>query len=237
MKFSALTFLIAGAGILQYATANPLRLIVITSGQEVSPNAHAENSEGASFHPDHISFVEPNSTGRAGRRRPCGASKFSDKALEFTNSFRKWIGLPIMEKDNKAGAGAHEGVVQVLPFMPLKTFGHDGEVVDHPPHHHPHRHGKHHNKPFWIRVHKALMSLGPWEGRAVAFVLGCGIGVLLRMMFVMLLISYRVIRGVEQSETEYIEVYADILPPQYVSEGAEHKAVDVKEDEVKNNQA
>ncbi|CDO75534.1 hypothetical protein BN946_scf184825.g3 [Trametes cinnabarina] len=52
-----------------------------------------------------------------------------------------------------------------------------------------------HHGSFLRRVHHALVVLGPWEGRAVAFVLGCGIGVLLRMVWVMVLVTARAIRG------------------------------------------
>jgi hypothetical protein len=88
---------------------------------------------------------------------------------------------------------------------------------------------------------------------------GCGIGVLLRMMFVLIVLSYRMIRGEpEHPEIEFVEVlyddYADaenllVPPPQYVCEGAElvdakevkaevkDEAKDVAEDETKNNEA
>ncbi len=39
------------------------------------------------------------------------------------------------------------------------------------------------------------MNLGRWEGRAVAFVIGCGIGVLLRMFWVLAVVSFRTVRG------------------------------------------
>ncbi|KAF8904877.1 hypothetical protein CPB85DRAFT_1437622 [Mucidula mucida] len=39
-------------------------------------------------------------------------------------------------------------------------------------------------------LHHALIFLGPWEGRAVAFVFGCGIGVILRFFFLIGLLSY-----------------------------------------------
>jgi hypothetical protein len=69
------------------------------------------------------------------------------------------------------------------------------------------------------------MALGPWEGRAVAFVLGCGIGVLLRMFWVIAIISYRLIRG-PREEDEYPEEVIFIAdsqelilpPPQYTDE-------------------
>jgi len=39
------------------------------------------------------------------------------------------------------------------------------------------------------------MNLGRWEGRAIAFVIGCGIGVLVRMFWVLAIVSYRALRG------------------------------------------
>jgi len=85
------------------------------------------------------------------------------------------------------------------------------------------------------RIHRALMSLGPWEGRAVAFVLGCGIGVLLRMFWVMTVVMYRAIKG-RNGEAEYTlvcEHYTQaetilVAPPSYVyldeKEAPEEKA-------------
>jgi hypothetical protein len=81
-------------------------------------------------------------------------------------------------------------------------------------------------KGFMIRLHRSLNALGPWEGKVVAFVLGCGIGVLLRMVWVLAVISYRSIRGgrePENTQTEYAIVLdqsdAEVIfvaPPSYV---------------------
>jgi hypothetical protein len=49
-----------------------------------------------------------------------------------------------------------------------------------------------------IRLQRSLNALGPWEGKVVAFVLGCGIGVLLRMVWVLSVIAYRPSRVVER---------------------------------------
>jgi len=79
--------------------------------------------------------------------------------------------------------------------------------------HHGHGRFRHHGKnehSFLMRVHFALMSLGPWEGRAVAFVLGCGIGVLLRMFWVLTVLSYRLIKGPRAASEDGHE-YAVIL--------------------------
>jgi hypothetical protein len=51
-----------------------------------------------------------------------------------------------------------------------------------------HRHRPH---SFLGRLHKALLTLSPWEGRALSFVVGCGIGVLLRMLYVFGVLAYR----------------------------------------------
>jgi len=83
--------------------------------------------------------------------------------------------------------------------------------------------------------HRAIMALGPWEGRAVAFVLGCGIGVLLRMFWVMSVLTYRTIRGEREEEDhfehEYVVFEQDaegmfVPPPEYIDE----KAKTVEED-------
>ncbi|KAA1475612.1 hypothetical protein DENSPDRAFT_932475 [Dentipellis sp. KUC8613] len=85
----------------------------------------------------------------------------------------------------------------------------------------------HRGGPFVARVHRALMMLGPWEGRAVAFVLGCGIGVLLRMFWVLAILTIRVIKGAPReptAEAMYAEVVFDdaedlvVPPPQYTDE-------------------
>ncbi|KAJ2915268.1 hypothetical protein MD484_g5138, partial [Candolleomyces efflorescens] len=68
-----------------------------------------------------------------------------------------------------------------------------------PPHRHHHHGGGHHrhmmladdDSSFMLRLQNALMSLGPWEGRAVAFVVGAGLGVLLRMFWVLGVVAYR----------------------------------------------
>ncbi|KAF7334837.1 F-box domain-containing protein [Mycena sanguinolenta] len=103
------------------------------------------------------------------------------------------------------------------PFPPphmldLEHPHHGHRVHPHPEHFHRihHAHWRHANPSFLTRVHFALMSLGPWEGRAVAFVLGCGIGVLLRMFWVLTVLTYRAVRGPSSSPSTYPgEEYAE----------------------------
>jgi len=91
----------------------------------------------------------------------------------------------------------------------------EGPVRHHGHHRHHHFKGHfHHHQSFFSRVHFALMTLGPWEGRAVAFVLGCGLGVLLRMLWVLTVVAVRTIKGGDSQEDDsYVPV-----PNQYDAE-------------------
>jgi len=95
----------------------------------------------------------------------------------------------------------------ILPFMPGPVRGEgfppppppiseDSSSSPHP--HPPEFHGRqrmwiHRHRPhsFVGRLHKAFLTLSPWEGRALSFVVGCGIGVLLRMLYVFSVLAYR----------------------------------------------
>ncbi|KAF8624616.1 hypothetical protein AX15_005771 [Amanita polypyramis BW_CC] len=124
---------------------------------------------------------------------------------------------------------------------PLRVVGADGQPLHghhphhdphHPDHHHePHHHHKHkthnfricRNAPFLKRLSFALMTLGPWEGRVMAFVLGCGIGVLMRMFWVLTVIIFRAVKGRKSKEIEYTIIHeyiddgelATVPPPTY----------------------
>jgi hypothetical protein len=163
------------------------------------------------------------------RRHRCG--KLREKALAISNSFRKALGMTLIEVDE-------------VKFVRISSVHHPGKPQVH--HHHGHhRHHHHHHPPgaifrahhhrrmdhpFVRRLHFALSSLGPWEGRAVAFVIGCGIGVLLRMLWVLAVISYRFVRGNNSSEGEYQHILFEqydaedlVVPPPafvYVDEKA-----------------
>ncbi|EJU04334.1 hypothetical protein DACRYDRAFT_20901 [Dacryopinax primogenitus] len=72
-------------------------------------------------------------------------------------------------------------------------FHHQGQGRHHRFHHH--RGGDWHKKPFSRRLMHALYILGPVEGRIVAFILGLGVGTLIRVIFVMGLLAYRSFTG------------------------------------------
>ncbi|KAG1844340.1 hypothetical protein DFJ58DRAFT_802904 [Suillus subalutaceus] len=135
------------------------------------------------------------------------------------------------EKDNSGD------VKELLP---------DGSVVrvyrQHGAESHHHHHDMKHKKAgsFLRRVHRAIMALGLWEGRAVAFVLGCGIGVLLRMFWVMSVLVYRTVRGerLEEVSHGYIMFEHDaennfVPPPEYTDEKVKVAEVEVQEIETR----
>lgn len=184
----------------------------------------------------HAIRPQVQSEGRKMRTGPCRAHRFKQKAVEVSNLFRQALGLPLIQP-----GGHDDGMVKVLPFIGTSTIfvGANGmEGISNMPDEHPkgprrprhgHRHGRHHRHrlgkgSFINRIHYSLMNLGRWEGRAVAFVLGCGIGVLLRMLFVLSVVMYRAVKGQhgeehhEYSQITIIEEFVDTpksSPPSY----------------------
>lgn len=137
------------------------------------------------------------------------------------------VTLPMVDTPETFVHG-HHAQVEDLSDQP-----HDGPVErpHHPHKEHDHKHRKFRKfrchkriRGFFRRIHRALTTLGPWEGRAVAFVMGCGIGVLLRMFWVLSVLVYRTIRGDREEQVhEYIVLDQDIetvfvAPPRYTDE-------------------
>ncbi|KAL1743786.1 hypothetical protein HDZ31DRAFT_40159 [Schizophyllum fasciatum] len=217
MKLSILSTFVAGLALLQQAGASPLRVVVLSSGPADNV-PHIRIGRPAAEHDFSLVSAEAGS-------RPCHGhargGRLNEKAIEISNAFRQALGMPLIEM---AHAGAHpydgprrhdgphhhhgEGHHAMRPDGPEMRImaggkGEDGEMrMPHHQHHHHRIHFHHEEVSFLRRVHFALMTLGPWEGRAVAFVLGCGIGVLLRMLWVLAVVGYRTVRG-ESEEAEY----------------------------------
>ncbi|KAJ7860346.1 hypothetical protein B0H13DRAFT_2355664 [Mycena leptocephala] len=214
MKLSIVPLAVACTGLL--ASASPLRVIVVSSSVETihsGPVAH--------LRPPHATQEADNSA-ITKQHAPCGA-RLRQKVSSMSNAFKIAFGFAVEPKNGKpAPTPLVEGKfpggerLHILPMSAMPVAPHRG---------HHHGQGFHHKKQasFLMRVHFALMSLGPWEGRAVAFVLGCGIGVLLRMFFVMAVLSYRMIKGQRspsEDEDEYTVIDIDaeeifVAPPQY----------------------
>lgn len=124
----------------------------------------------------------------------CGAS-LKAKALRMSNAFRHALGLPPIDMGDHitfkgevpSNVAPVTGEVRILPMPfigapitpPLNPSKHSKVNDMHilpvgGPHHHHHHHHPHHKqaRTFGRRIHRAIMALSPWEGRAVAFVLG-----------------------------------------------------------------
>ncbi|KIK63090.1 hypothetical protein GYMLUDRAFT_242154 [Collybiopsis luxurians FD-317 M1] len=240
MKLSALLIL-AGAGLLQ-VNASPLRLVVVGPEGGLNPQSGSNSESVAHIQSIKLNTVEPKF--QQGSHRGCAGARFRQKAVEMSNSLRQALGMPLIQTEfvyshSHDGKGAHVGEVHILPFHGTpseleklhKPYVGDGKMIHVPevPSHH-HKHHKHHSGhfprsgSFMKRVHFALMTLGPWEGRAVAFVLGCGLGVLLRMFWALTVVSYRAIRGEDnEEETHYVPVPNQhdaeeifVAPPVYI---------------------
>jgi len=148
------------------------------------------------------------------------------KALQLSNAFRQALGLPLI--DSEPPHMVHVGPMQhakILPPTGTPTFI-DYKIVDGKMHgktrggekieilpvqNLPHPHVQHSKAPsypedFLYRLQNSLMNLGVWEAAAVSFVLGCGIGVLLRMIYVFTVLVVRSFKGRSSDEVQYSRV-------------------------------
>ncbi len=130
---------------------------ISSSGQEIKAN---------------ILPVVSNDNAR-GMRRPCPMS--TGKGFSFSAAFRQAFGLDSASTQDAGPAvfGSPVGVSFDPQTYEGHTKGGDRIRILAPPPHHPRPHHMHRdNEPVMVRIHRALMMLGPWEGRIVAFVLG-----------------------------------------------------------------
>ncbi|THH28776.1 hypothetical protein EUX98_g5416 [Antrodiella citrinella] len=209
-----LSYVALAVGALAIQTAAvPIRVVVVTTKQDVS--AHDSLNPG---HPDFgvASVFRPVTTvthiGQTGAGRvkhKCGklAEKAAQKSGELMEMFREAFGFQSHSKVKALPIhfdGPHrvDGAMVKHFADPYESLSNDaGGAVQKGGHHghHAHAHG-HHQGSFLRRINRALMSLGTWEGRVVAFVLGCGIGVLIRMVWVLTVVVVRAFRGSKEEE-------------------------------------
>ncbi|KAF5346764.1 hypothetical protein D9756_010438 [Leucocoprinus leucothites] len=249
MRIPLLAAVVAGATLTQVG-ASPLRVVVVSSNHQELPavqnlrfgyplaDSHVAKISNHNQPPPFINLTQAG-------RRPC-SKRIKDKAIQISNAFRHALGLPPIETAHAhPGDNVHGGMIQILPFIGTPPAFVEARPFTAPP---PHAKGfqlkipelrpqnrlehKHHRpchrihqfhqwgNTFMMRVHSALMALGPWEGRAVAFVLGCGIGVLLRMFWVLTVVTYRAIRGDREDDytqvaviEEYVDAEDVVVPP------------------------
>jgi len=230
MKLSLLTLVIGVAG-LAAAEANPTRIAVVKPDAPqaegaVVPVFHRIGLAVAGMAPTLANPIPVPAAGPRFRHRP-GCGGFKEKAVSFSNWLRVKLGF-----DKDGNAHVETTIVRVTTAGPVRPID--------PVHILPFPHGSNmamsraYVPTFAGRIHRALSSLGPWEGRAVAFVLGCGIGVLLRMFFVLAVLSVRAIRSKREANVDYYtyeELERDgaeiehahlifVAPPEYIDEKA-----------------
>jgi len=230
MLFGVYFLLLAGTGI---AAPNPLRLTISTTDIPAIRLGHAAVNTGPSVGLD----AQPtrmrhlcNNMQKAVQNtatRLLTIIRFSGPSLSNTApvpenrpgrihfTYHRVISVPVIHPAVALEAGDSQGGPQpdntVMRHHEFHNILKDGDAG-----------------PFLHRVHRALMSLGPWEGRIVAFVLGCGIGVLLRMVWVLAVLLVRGVRGTPERE-ETIFLCAEEIVPAY-TEIDEKKAIDNGED-------
>ncbi|KAH7107961.1 hypothetical protein BKA62DRAFT_680538 [Auriculariales sp. MPI-PUGE-AT-0066] len=147
----------------------------------------------------------------AAAKKPCHGIK----SVELSNWLRKMVGMPAI---------VHVEVIELKAYNARPAV-----IVAQAPKHVPTRAKDWHKRPFTDRLTHALMSLGRWEGRFVAFVLGCGIGVLLRLVWVMTVLMIRSFRNRRCEEEEEHEIVLTeeeqyLLPaPEYTNEKVEQE--------------
>ncbi|KAH9484756.1 hypothetical protein JR316_0001656 [Psilocybe cubensis] len=211
MRFSTLAAFVAAAGVAQVA-AVPIRVVIISKTTEANLDA-----PHAFPHPVPIPPNVATMVARPGMRHGCGGGRmgrFRQKGIEISNAFRQALGMPLIEMSTpphhpqiKPGdSPTSVGMLQVLPNPILGSSEVPAPHRYHHPHHHVHGQMRIHGSSFSDRLVHSLMNLGRWEGRAVAFVLGCGIGVLLRMFWVLAVVLYRSVKGSNDDEHEYSHI-------------------------------
>jgi len=228
MKLSALALFVAGAG-LATVNASPLRVTLVSS--TVYPVVPNSSNDVAIMRPN-MTLMEPIRV-----HRPCGGIR--NKALTLSNSIRKIFGLPPIEAHPFIGTPSPVSQESDSDFRTQVINPDDKQVSDDDRHHHAHHKHKHHHKHgrfhhFKLRrLWKSFIHLGGWEGAAVAFVVGCGLGVVLRLMWVMTVVTYRsCVRGeTVYNVYEQAPVYLDeedvivVAPPQYIEKTSMEEAV------------
>jgi len=214
MLFGIYLLLLAGAGL---AAPSPAKLISTTELSAIRLG-HAAANVGPPIGPD----AKP-----ARMRHIC---KNMQKAVQNTYTrFLTIIGIsgPLPSDGKNVPEGRFSRIqVTYHKFIPVPVVANaaalgagDSQDGAHPDGTMVHQHGTYryhkdgqYRGPFLRRVHRALMMLGPWEGRIVAFVLGCGIGVLLRMFWVMAVLLVRGNRGEHEHEETVLVCAEEVVP-------------------------
>lgn len=178
------------------ASSTPIRVVVVSNTVRVGNAADVGNA-GPVAHVLRPLDVETYTNGTQ-RGHTCGL--FRDRALALTNKFREFFGLERIEppsriphfidsvpfigtpiglpKDHAENDNNDRIIIKAqldTKNMNKPEFVHILPVPNRPDAEMVRQHAVAHRRlhgSFLRRIHRALMALGPWEGRAVAFVLG-----------------------------------------------------------------
>lgn len=159
----------------QLASASPIRITVTEVSALRFGHAMAQaNNDNAPVivHVGRPGVMISNQDGTGRSKRPhrhsCGGALRS-KAIDITNTIRKALGMSLIEDHAHPIISVkqnHDGLARILPIHFVGAPATEDEINER------HHRVKHHNASFMRRINHALTALGPWEGRAVAFVLG-----------------------------------------------------------------
>jgi len=200
MKLLPLAIAVGLAANIDYALAAPVGVIIVSSGRRITVPADASGSvdplSAYRFSPSsvgpHGKMPEGKFSAWWGLATPgpridvhphkggagCGGRKASpvQSFRHIIDKVRAALGLPVAQYH-----GLPEWGTGKRYRLKVKADGSRHiEEVDTPPF-----------KSFFTRFEHAMRGLSPWESWAVTFVLGCGIGALLRMFVVLGIILFR----------------------------------------------
>ncbi|KEP55435.1 putative transmembrane protein [Rhizoctonia solani 123E] len=211
-------------------SAAPIRVFIISTSQRVAP-ANAAPAWAQSIRWGHAAAPAFNSLPPLNQ-----ATQPHDSMVPHWMSGKSWASVKFVgSKMQSPNGGCHGGMrvkaLQMgnrlrvmLGLAPIIPHLHEAkkiqtETISQPTryrNHHVHHHM--HEQSFMYRLSHALMMLGPWEGRALSFVLGCGLGAILRMLFVFGVLIVRSMRCQRQQqpialEEDTVIFVADIKEP------------------------
>jgi hypothetical protein len=152
-----------GCSAISQVSAAPIRVVVV-SGHITGSNGFVRVGHAAA-NPNipNANVATMHSVNKVHTKAKHGcAGSFRAKAMQISNWFRHAFGLPVI---NETKAGVVSGGVHILPVGGPNNL----------PQLQPHPDNKYHlvhGHTFIQRLTRALMMLGPWEGRAISFILG-----------------------------------------------------------------
>lgn len=212
-------------------SAAPIRVVIISTSQRIAP-VNAAPAWAQSIRWGHAAAPALNSLPPL--NQPLVAD---DSTRSHWRDNKVWSGVKGTESGMRMRKGGCRGGMRaktmqignklrvILGLPPIEAHSHGmskihiTESTSQPTRHrHYHAHQHMYKQPFTFRLSHALATLGPWEGRAVSFVLGCGLGAILRMLFVFSVLIVRSMRCQRRQQPVALEedtviFVADIKEP------------------------